>query len=266
MWQWFQEEVVDGGRLPVLVCFAAFVITFVATRVITRMIRSGRGPFKNNVAETGLHVHHAVPGVIILIVGAFTALVVDLDSPWSVVAGLCVGIGTSLVLDEFALILHLSDVYWAEEGRISVEIASLAIACLGLLLVGANPFELEPSEDQTVTLIGTFGAIALHLTFIAICLLKGKYTVALLGAFIPMLASVGAVRLARPRSRWATRRYSEKKMDRAVARLTEHEARWDPITRMVSDFVGGKPSEPDASSTAVESPSSTAGNSRDRSA
>ena len=181
-----------------LVCFAAFVITFVTTRMITRMIRSGRGPFSNNVSDTGLHVHHAVPGVIILVVGAFTALVVDLDSPWSVVAGLCVGIGTSLVLDEFALILHLSDVYWAEEGRVSVEIVSLAIACLGLLLVGANPFELEPSEDPTAALIGTIVTITLHLTFIAICLLKGKYTVALLGTFIPLLASVGAIRLARP--------------------------------------------------------------------
>ena len=109
MYLWF-ENVWDRGDLPLLVCFAAFVVTFITTRAITRMIRSGRGPFKNNVSASGVHVHHAVPGVFLLVVGAFTAIVVDLDSPWSIVAGLFVGIGTSLLLDEFALILHLEDV------------------------------------------------------------------------------------------------------------------------------------------------------------
>src|SRR4029079_13697777 len=41
------------SRVPLLVCFSAFVITFIVTRVITRMIRAGRGPFKDNVSETG---------------------------------------------------------------------------------------------------------------------------------------------------------------------------------------------------------------------
>ncbi len=30
-------------------CFAAFVVTFFTTRGITRMIRAGKGPFKDNV-------------------------------------------------------------------------------------------------------------------------------------------------------------------------------------------------------------------------
>jgi len=48
----------------------------------------------------------------------------------------------ALVLDEFALILHLEDVSWSDEGRISVEMVSLAIACLGLALIGIRPFDL----------------------------------------------------------------------------------------------------------------------------
>ena len=54
-----------------------------------------------------------------------------------------VGVGTSLVLDEFALILRLDDVYWAEEGRISVEMVALTIGCLGLVLIGLNPFRVD---------------------------------------------------------------------------------------------------------------------------
>ena len=71
MFSWFQREVVDEGKLPLFLCLVAFLLTFVATRVITRLIRAGKGPFKDNVSEGGLHVHHAVPGMFLLIIGAF---------------------------------------------------------------------------------------------------------------------------------------------------------------------------------------------------
>ena len=114
---WFQEHVVDRGRLPLFACFAVYIVTFLGTRTVTRLIRSGRGPFTDNVSASGLHVHHAVPGIVLLVTGAFMAVSIANDSGWMVVAGILVGVGTSLVLDEFALILHLQDVYWAEEGR-----------------------------------------------------------------------------------------------------------------------------------------------------
>ena len=242
MYLWF-DDMLDRGHLPLLVCFAAFVVTFATTRAITRMIRSGRGPFKNNVSTSGVHVHHAVPGVILLVVGAFTAIVVDLDSPWSIVAGLLVGIGTSLVLDEFALILHLDDVYWTDKGQISVEIVSLAIACLGLMLVGANPLGVFNDEDQTVTVTSIVGTLTLHLLFIVVCVLKGKYRVALLGIFLPPLALIGAIRLALPGSRWARRWYSPRKLARAESRAAKHAARWEPIMKSAGYAVAGKPAE-----------------------
>ena len=83
MFSWFQREVVDEGKLPLFLCLVAFLATFVATRVITRLIRAGKGPFKDNVSEGGLHVHHAVPGVFLLIVGAFLSLWVGSESPWA---------------------------------------------------------------------------------------------------------------------------------------------------------------------------------------
>src|ERR1700755_1068916 len=135
-----------GINVPLLVCFAAFVVTFLTTRTITRMIRAGKGPFHDNVSGSGLHVHHAVPGIILLTAGAFIAVgTTGSGSAWAIVAALLVGVGTSLVLDEFALILHLQDVYWADEGRISVEMVSLAVGTLGLVLLGLDPFSVDES-------------------------------------------------------------------------------------------------------------------------
>lgn len=234
---------VDDGRLPLFACFAAFVVTFVVTRTITRLIRSGRGPFKDNVAADGLHVHHAVPGVILLVAGAFMAVAIERDSAWLVAAGLLVGIGTSLVLDEFALILHLEDVYWSDEGRISVEIASLAVACLGLVLVGADPFEITDEGDAVATAIGAAISIGFHLGFVMVCVAKGKVKMALFGVFIPIVAPIGAVRLARPTSRWAKRRYGADEIRRAVDRAARHDARWGPLSRRFTDAIAGRPTE-----------------------
>ncbi|MGI9053733.1 MAG: hypothetical protein ACR2HQ_13990 [Ilumatobacteraceae bacterium] len=241
MRSWFEDTIIEHERLPLLVCFAAFIVTFIATRVITRMIRAGRGPFKNNVSASGLHVHHAIPGVILLVAGAFTGIAVDLESPWSIVAGLLIGVGTSLVLDEFALILHMEDVYWEDEGRISVEMVSLAVACLGLLIAGANPFKLQEPEDATLALAGV-GGIIVHLAFIVGCVVKGKYRMAIIGTLVPFVAVVGAIRLARPHSIWAKRRYQPAKTTRAVDRAAHDDARWGPRMYWLADFVAGEPS------------------------
>ncbi len=202
-----------GINVPLLVCFAAFVVTFVTTRTITRMIRAGKGPFKDNVSESGLHVHHAVPGIILLVAGAFIAVGTSgSGSGWATVAALLVGVGTSLVLDEFALILHLQDVYWADEGRVSVEMVSLAMACLGLAVVGLTPFNFSGFEGGAESVIVISLVIAAILWAIVVSVMKGKYKLALFGAFIPVIAIVAAIRLARPGSRWAKRHYDTEKL------------------------------------------------------
>jgi hypothetical protein len=237
-----------GGtvNVPLLVCFAAFVLTFLTTRTITRMIRAGKGPFHDNVSDSGLHIHHAVPGIILLTIGAFVAVGTSgRDTAWTIVAALLVGVGTSLVLDEFALILHLQDVYWADEGRISVEMVSLAMGCLGLAVVGLTPFDFSGAEggvEGAVALVLAIGAIV---GLIVVSVMKGKYKLALFSAFIPLLGVVAAVRLARPGSRWARRHYGPEKLARAKARTDAYDKRFGPATAWVADFVAGRPSEPD---------------------
>jgi hypothetical protein len=70
MLSWWHRDVIAAGKLPLMLCFVSFVVTFVSTRTITRLIRDGRGPFRN-VTAGGTHVHHSVPGIILLMIGAF---------------------------------------------------------------------------------------------------------------------------------------------------------------------------------------------------
>src|SRR5580698_11336316 len=215
MASWWQRNVLAAEKLPLMLCFLAFVVTSVLTRTITRMIRDGRGPFRNQETASGVHIHHSVPGIILLIIGAFTAVGGPSSLGWRSFAALAVGIGTSLVLDEFALILHLQDVYWSGEGQLSVEAVSLTAACLGLALVGFSPFGVKDVDGIELSLRLTATGILMADGVLAlICVLKGKYRSALFGFFLPPVALVSALRLGRPTSIWARYRYRGKRLER----------------------------------------------------
>jgi len=97
MASWWHRDVIAAGKLPLILCFLAFVVTFVLTRTITRMIRDGRGPFQNHVTASGTHIHHSVPGIILLIIGAFTAVGGPDSLGWRSFAGVAVGIVLALI-------------------------------------------------------------------------------------------------------------------------------------------------------------------------
>jgi len=78
-----------------------------------------------------------------------------------------------------------------------------------------------------------------------ICALKGKYRCALFGLFLP---PVGAVRLARPTSIWARRRYRRERLEHAARRAAAFDQRWTPLQTDWVDFIGGRPSVPDPGS------------------
>jgi hypothetical protein len=240
---WFHETIIAKNRLALFLCFLSFIVTFLVTRTITRNIRAGRGPFKDNVSKSGLHIHHAVPGIILLVAGAFMSVATGAEQPWTEISAVLVGIGTSLVLDEFALILHLSDVYWAEQGRVSVEVVSLAVACMSLALVGFSPNLFDGDAGDTPTLLGAFLGGVIHVLIIVICVLKGKYEFALLAAFIPFIGVICAIRMARPTSLWARRFYHGRRMDTAVARAARFDRRYGRIVDWIGDFIAGKPTD-----------------------
>jgi len=240
--------VIAAGKLPLMLCFLAFVVTFLVTRTITRMIRDGRGPFRN-VTAGGTHIHHAVPGIILLMIGAFTAIGGPYALGWRSFAGVTVGIGMSLVLDEFALILHLQDVYWSGEGQLSVQMVSLVAACLGLAVCGFSPFGVKDIDTIQLSLRLTASAVLIgDGLLVLICILKGKYRTALFGLFLPPVGWIGAARLARPTSVWARHRYSQKRLERAKRRTADFDRRWDPVQTFWDNLAGGKPSQPNPAS------------------
>ncbi len=113
------------------------------------------------------------------------------------------GVGAALTLDEFALWLHLDDVYWGPEGRRSVDAVLVAVIVGGLMLVEAAPWDVDASDGATV--VGV--TLGVNLLFIVIALFKGRIVLGILGFLVPLLAFVAALRLARPRSPWARRFY-----------------------------------------------------------
>ncbi|MFD6880082.1 MULTISPECIES: hypothetical protein [unclassified Streptomyces] len=245
MGDWWYRNILEPGKLPLLLALSAFVLTFTITRVITRMIRAGKGPFRN-VTPGGLHVHHAVPGVVLMTVGGFTAIGGGRAGWGSALAAVLFGMGTGLVLDEFALILHLSDVYWSKEGTISIEVVILTTALASLLLCGFLPLGVDgltPDEEQSrMTLVTT---VLFNLLLAGVALFKGKPRMAVLGAVVPLIALVAAMRLARPVSPWARRFYRRRPKARArsMKRSYRHDRRWSGLRRRVDYLIGGAPSQ-----------------------
>ena len=109
----------------------SFLATFAIVRGITHAIRAGVGPF-HNVTSGGLHIHHLVWGILLmLLVGYVWLLEIGVGSSWAAsLTAIVFGVGAALTLDEFALWLNLSDVYWEQQGRVSID----AIVVFGALL------------------------------------------------------------------------------------------------------------------------------------
>jgi hypothetical protein len=111
----------------------SFSVTFAVVRASTWTIRHrGRfGPFRNLVVGSS-HVHHFVPGIVLALL-AGGASVLTHDEAIEAWLAIPFGVGTALTLDESALLLMLDDVYWTEEGIVSVQISLAAL----LMLSGA---------------------------------------------------------------------------------------------------------------------------------
>ncbi|MGO9077754.1 MAG: hypothetical protein ACLQDY_01775 [Streptosporangiaceae bacterium] len=130
----FHEEL-DPGQRSALLSWLAFTGTFGAVRMITYSIRAGRGPFRN-ISAGGEHLHHYMWGIAALAgVGAVAVRGEDVQRRHPAVA-ICYGSGLALIVDEFALLLDLKDVYWAKQGRVSVDLGVGAIAITGSYFAG----------------------------------------------------------------------------------------------------------------------------------
>lgn len=253
---WLQHDIIEPGRLPLLCCLLAFLVTFLVTRTVVRYIRSHAGSTVSrkwwqprNISIGALHIHHVVFGVVLVMASGVTLVAMSVDGSqleFTLVA-ITFGIGAALVLDEYASILHLSDVYWEEDGRTSVDAVFAATAVTGLLVLGFHPltFLVSMSHDTSSPMIrtGVFAGLVMALPLGVVVLFKGKVWTGLTGMFFFPLLVVGAVRLSRPHAPWARWRYlsHRDKMRRALQR--ERRLR-RPVVRIklwLQDVIAGRP-------------------------
>ncbi|ONM49352.1 hypothetical protein [Nocardia donostiensis] len=250
MRRWLADDVVAEGKLPLLCFLFGFIVGFLLIRVSVRLIRAQVRWWPGNLRSNGVHIHHMVFGVILVLASGIGMISNYADASVGLASVLAAsfGVGAALVLDEFALIFYLRDVYWEEQGRTSVDAVFVAVAVTGLLLLGFHPLWLlevnDFRHDPSIEARGLVAGFAvLNLALAAIVIAKGKIWTGLFGMFFLPLLVVGALRLSRPGAPWARWRYADRGrlMVRAVARERRYRR---PVIRakiFVQDLVAGKP-------------------------
>ena len=120
----------EARRERMFLASLSFFVTFAAVRLVAHAIRAGVGPF-HNVSRGETHIHHLVWGILLLLAVGYGGLLQlgtgERRSSVTIsrVIALVYGVAAALTLDEFALWLHLQDVYWERQGRASVDAAFL---------------------------------------------------------------------------------------------------------------------------------------------
>lgn len=242
MADWLDRHLVESPRAAPFWLLLALLVTFVVIRVITRRIRAeepGAGLLRD-IQVGGVHIHHIVYGIGLTLLAGFLEFRFQPDAPWLLLLAVMFGIGAGLMLDEFALSLHMKDVYWSDEGRSSVDAVVIALTTGAIFVVHVAP--LSVSEASDATRLGLSIWIAINSLFCAITLLKGKLVMAVVGFVTPVVSMVSAVRLAKPTSPWARSRYRRHPslMARAEARFGgAYEARLNRLR----DLLGGAPTD-----------------------
>jgi hypothetical protein len=235
----YESHIYDGGREPAFLMLLAFVLTLAGTRFYTRMARV-RGWGSAIVGD--VHVHHLVPGVVMSLVAGGLVVALEPREFWVGILAAVFGAGAALVLDEFAMLLHLDDVYWTTEGRLSIEACLAAIAFLGLALLATFPLSSDSAGERLGRSIAD-ALLVLNLCLVVVTLLKGKLKLGLFGILFFPLSLVGSLRLAKPSSVWARAFYPDdgRRLRRSRGRYVFREARWVGRRHRFYDLIGGVP-------------------------
>jgi lysyl-tRNA synthetase class 2 len=224
-----------GGREPLLFLLAGSLLTFALTRLYTRLARvrkwgSGR------LGE--VHLHHMVLGNVLMLVCGLCVIAFQPDDIGLDLFAIGFGMGAAFVLDEWALTVHLRDVYWTPEGRHSIEVSIIWMLLGLLLLAGIAPFGIH-DQTEIPRIIG-FATVAAAIVLSVITCLKGKLTLGLISIFLPPVGLVAAFRLARPGSVWSQLFYDEDKRRRAHERFDPLTSRLEGRRHWFADLLGGR--------------------------
>ncbi len=237
----WRDYVQEPGREGAFLVLAAFLGSFLFIRTSARMSRSERFPWwpGSVVTDSGVHLHHLVWGIVLMMAGGTIGFALGGQMPWFGVAAVLFGVGVGLTFDEFALWIYLRDVYWAREGRTSIDAVAVTAAFMGLVFFGVNPLQFT-GDDVLATLasIGySLGVVAIS----AVCFAKGRFLHGFATLVFPPIGLWAVIRLAKPTSPWARWRYGARDPERQA----RSERRYGPhrrITRVLErarELVGG---------------------------
>ena len=217
-------------------------MSFLLVRTNTRLIRSPKVPWWPGDLETegGLHIHHLVWGISLLLLSGFLAFASDLEEPWWQITAAGFGIGAGLTLDEFALWLRLEDVYWSDQGRASIDAVIVAALFRGSSWSACN----RSGWTSRLRVLGTIAVVGGSVGVASITFLKGRLALGVLAVFIPLVGLVFALRLAKPSSPWSRWFYAKRRperLERARHRFAA-DRRAAVLGRRIQDLIGGAPS------------------------
>ena len=173
-----------------------------------------------------------------MLFAGFLSFAVPLETPWWHLVAIAFGVGAGFTLDEFALWVHLDDVYWSERGRASFDAVICSLTFAALVVFGTRPFGLDEPLSIWATAAVAGGVVALS----AVAFAKGRVLLGVIGLFVPIAAAFAALRLARPASPWSSWRYDPAKRRRAAARFDASRPS-ERLRRRLGDVVAGRPSE-----------------------
>jgi branched-subunit amino acid transport protein AzlD len=241
----FWGRISEHDLQALFLVLVGFLLSFAFIRMSTRLMRSPKVPWwpGSIVSESGVHIHHLVFGIVTMMVAGAAGFASFGHSPWTEISAFAFGVGAGLTIDEFALWVYLDDVYWAEEGRSSIDATVIAAAGMMLVLLGFSPFTIETGDAGAV--LGSVLSATIVFVLVAICFAKGRVLHGSIGFFLFPIALYGACRLGKPGSAWARRRYGERrpqKQARAAGRFPP-DRRTEQIKNAVRDAIGGKPSQ-----------------------
>lgn len=136
-----------------MVSWLAFTATFTTVRVITHKIKGANGEGRlHNVSVGGVHLHHYMWGILTVSTVGGVAIRGEERTRRHPLVATAYGVGLALIVDEFALLLDLQDVYWAKQGRKSVDLAVGIISTSGSSAGGpAGPATASPQPQALTT-------------------------------------------------------------------------------------------------------------------
>jgi hypothetical protein len=237
----WKHQLVDHGRQYLFLVFVGFIGSFGFIRLSARLMRSPRVPWwpGSVVSESGVHLHHLVWGITMMMGAGVISFALLSSGWWYEACAFVFGVGMGLTIDEFALWIHLDDVYWSREGRSSIDASLIAAAFMGLILVGGVSIRIDAPAPFNV--LATAFVVAAILTLSIICFLKHRVFHGAIGLIVPPIALYGAVRIGKPRSPWARHLYSDRRPRKQAKaeRRFRPDRRTEVVKERVRDAIGG---------------------------